>query len=456
MPDDRPGNPTGIAQSTIKKATVTLPEGMTINPSAGEGLGACTRSRVRRGRRRLAAGRRLPQRLQGRHGEDRDAAARPKKRPAPSTSPSPYENPFDSLLALYIVAKIPDRGVLVKVAGKVKPDPTTGQLTTTFDDLPQLPFCNFTLAFREGQRSPLITPPACGTYTTDADFIPWSARPDNPAPRSQQHLPDRPGRRRRPLPAGGPPPFNPAARRHAQQHRRLLLALLRAPHPQRRRTGDHPLLDQAAAGADRQARRHPLLLRRGDRQPPRRRPAREEHAEPVLPAGSQVGRTLVGAGVGSVYLRPRQGLPRRPLPRRPALGRRDHRRHGRALRPRHRRRPRRPSSRPRNRRSLRRRRRLGPDPPHPRGDPAARPRHPRLHRPARLHPQPDQLRPDLDRSDAARLGPRLRQRGRRLAVTVTEPFQAADCAAPRLQAEARLQPQGRHQARRLPGLHGDR
>jgi hypothetical protein len=53
---------------------------------------------------------------------------------------------------MYMVAKIPDRGIIVKAAGKVVPDPKTGQLVTTFDNLPQLPFSKFTLSFREGQR----------------------------------------------------------------------------------------------------------------------------------------------------------------------------------------------------------------------------------------------------------------------------------------------------------------
>src|ERR1044072_2305731 len=35
-------NPDGIAQANVKKTVVSLPEGMSLNPSAAEGLGACT------------------------------------------------------------------------------------------------------------------------------------------------------------------------------------------------------------------------------------------------------------------------------------------------------------------------------------------------------------------------------------------------------------------------------
>ena len=58
------------------------------------------------------------------------------------------DNPFNSLLAIYIVAKGP--GVIVKLPGHVDPDPVTGQLTTTFDDNPQLPFTSFRLRFKAG------------------------------------------------------------------------------------------------------------------------------------------------------------------------------------------------------------------------------------------------------------------------------------------------------------------
>ena len=37
-------NAYGLASSTLKKAVVTLPEGMTVNPSAGNGLGACSQA----------------------------------------------------------------------------------------------------------------------------------------------------------------------------------------------------------------------------------------------------------------------------------------------------------------------------------------------------------------------------------------------------------------------------
>ena len=46
---------------------------------------------------------------------------------------SPYENPLDSLIALYLVLKVPERGVVVKLPGKVAIDPQSGQLRASFE-----------------------------------------------------------------------------------------------------------------------------------------------------------------------------------------------------------------------------------------------------------------------------------------------------------------------------------
>ena len=74
-----------------------------------------------------------------------------------------------------MVARAPERGVLVKQAGKIELDQATGQITTTFENLPPLPFSYFKLHFREGARAPLATPQACGEYKTVAKLYPFSA-----------------------------------------------------------------------------------------------------------------------------------------------------------------------------------------------------------------------------------------------------------------------------------------
>jgi hypothetical protein len=183
---DMPGNglldPGAVAEGQAKKASVTLPEGMTLNPSQAEGLATCSPSDYANERFNSLPGEGCPE--ASKVGEASFSTPLLEEEGHGSLYvASPYDNPFDSLVALYLVAKIPDRGVLVKQAGVVKPDPVTGQLVTTFDDLPQLPFDTFKLHFREGGRSPLITPPGCGAFQTVARFVPWSAKdPNNPQP----------------------------------------------------------------------------------------------------------------------------------------------------------------------------------------------------------------------------------------------------------------------------------
>jgi hypothetical protein len=85
-----------------------------------------------------------------------------------------HDNPFHSLMAIYIVINDPERGILVKLPGHVEPDPQTGQLTTTVEESPQLPFEEFHLHFFKGDRAPLRTPPTCGKYETTTELTPYS------------------------------------------------------------------------------------------------------------------------------------------------------------------------------------------------------------------------------------------------------------------------------------------
>jgi hypothetical protein len=93
----------------------------------------------------------------------------------------PFDNPFGSLLAIYLAFHDPESGVVVKLAGKVTPDLSTGQLVTTFANNPQLPFEDFKLHFKGGAHGALRTPAHCGTYQTMSSLTPWSA-PDSGPP----------------------------------------------------------------------------------------------------------------------------------------------------------------------------------------------------------------------------------------------------------------------------------
>lgn len=167
-------NPERRAPSPVRRVIVTLPEGMTINPSVGAGLSACSPAQY-----------------------EAETVSSPPGAGCPNGSKigdftvhtplfeeaiegalflaAPYENPFGSLIAVYLVAKAPERGVLVKVAGRLNGDVASGTLTASFEDLPQLPYTNLRIHFREGQRSPLATPDVCGSFATQMDLSPWGA-----------------------------------------------------------------------------------------------------------------------------------------------------------------------------------------------------------------------------------------------------------------------------------------
>jgi hypothetical protein len=164
--------PERLAPSPIRKAVVSLPRGVTINPSVGAGLGVCTPAQ-------FAAETPLSPPGAGCPNESKIGDFTVKSPIIDRTIEgaiflaSPYDNPFGSLISVYLVAKSIDRGILVKVAGELRADQSDGTLTATFDRLPQLPYESLRIHFREGQRSPLATPASCAALSTEADLTPW-------------------------------------------------------------------------------------------------------------------------------------------------------------------------------------------------------------------------------------------------------------------------------------------
>ena len=61
-------------------------------------------------------------------------------------------NPFGSLIALYVVAENEKLGVRVKLAGEGHLDEGTGQVSTTFQNTPQVPFEELDVKLFGGQR----------------------------------------------------------------------------------------------------------------------------------------------------------------------------------------------------------------------------------------------------------------------------------------------------------------
>ncbi len=172
-----------LATANLKKAVVTLPKGLVVNPSGANGLDACSSAQIGL---TTPVGQ-TPIHFSADHPSCPDAA---KIGTVEVDTPlladplqgsvyiaKPHDNPFGSLLAIYIVIDDPQTGVIVKLAGHVEPDPQTGQLTTTFDENPQLPFSDFKLSFFQGANAALRTPETCGAYSSTSQMTPWSGNP---------------------------------------------------------------------------------------------------------------------------------------------------------------------------------------------------------------------------------------------------------------------------------------
>ncbi len=233
VPQEGQLNAQGLAQSNIRAIQVTLPAGVTLNPSAADGLQACTANTSSPLGGALGVpgnqvGYQGTRELEGEPGvsaptftpykpESTDALAAGFSEPfqqgvnfCPDASkvatvtiktpllPNPVvgavylaspqnfnvfppENPFSTHVAMYILAEDPVSGSLVKLPGRVElggepgasGELAPGQIRSFFEDNPQLPFEDAEVHFFGGERAPLATPDHCGTYTTQALYTPW-------------------------------------------------------------------------------------------------------------------------------------------------------------------------------------------------------------------------------------------------------------------------------------------
>ncbi len=206
-------NGTSLAESNVRNIEVVFPEGVILNPSAADGLQSCSEAQVGY----LPGVSHPPSELHftptvpgGTSAlvQEETAPLEPGVNACPNAakiatvkirspllppghlvegamylaSPQnfhsfPAENPFESLVAMYIVAEDPVSGTVVKLPGSVALNQATGQITATFEDNPQLAFEDAEIHLFGGERAPLATPAHCGTYATQAVFTPWSGNP---------------------------------------------------------------------------------------------------------------------------------------------------------------------------------------------------------------------------------------------------------------------------------------
>ena len=289
--------------SQTRRAVVALPDGVTINPSLAVGLGVCTPAQYAAETTAFRASGCPNAAKIGKLTVETPLFEEPLEgsiylaQPDNPASPGPgAENPFDSLLAVYLVAKSTERGILVKIAGKLAPDPTSGRLTASFEGLPQLPYTKLEASFRTGQRAPLATPAVCGPAPTGIELTPWAGGPLGVTSTTVSKIET--GIGAGPCPNGAAPPFSPGiaagsvnsnvgsytpfylhlTRTDAEQEITSYSAVL--PRGITGRLAGVPFCPDAAIAAA------------------RGRSGSGETAAPSCPAASQIGRTLSGYGIG--------------------------------------------------------------------------------------------------------------------------------------------------------------
>jgi hypothetical protein len=291
-------NPGGIAETEPRKVVVRLPQGVTVNPSLAEGVAVCTPAQYAAEQIDTGPGEGCPEASKLGSVTGHSLLIEEPIEGALYLA-APYDNPFKTLVAVYFVARARDRGVVVKQAGKIDLDPSTGQITATFDDLPPLPYSSFAFHFREGARAPLATPAACGTYRTQVNLTPFSVQNDSEATIASSEFQIDHGVDGGACPPGGNPPFHPGltagTTNNAAGHFGPLYARIQRQDGEQEITGFSmqlpPGLTGDLAGIP--------FCGEADIQRAKQQSGAEAQTDPACPAASRIGHTVAEAGVGS-------------------------------------------------------------------------------------------------------------------------------------------------------------
>jgi hypothetical protein len=150
----------------IRSAVVTLPPGFTINPDAADGQHACTDEQANF------------------DSEGPDECPDNAKIGTFAIGSPSFSGPLEG--SVYIGEPKPGEqyrlfltasgfGMNAKLEGRFDPDPETGQVTASFENLPQATFEDFQLHLFSGERSLMATPIYCTVYPLEADFVSWNA-----------------------------------------------------------------------------------------------------------------------------------------------------------------------------------------------------------------------------------------------------------------------------------------
>jgi hypothetical protein len=183
-----------INTSTVKNANVTLPAGTGLNPATAPGLKFCPDSAFQL--KSKAPVTCSPETQIGTVAIE-----------APELPPGSLKGPVylaeqksrdpqsGQEYRVFFNAEATRYGVQVREEGKVKANPTTGQLTAEFNELPQVGFSSATLTFGPTAKHaiPVLSSPPLCTQASTSSAVPYSTGATIPTPPTELKLTQAPG-----------------------------------------------------------------------------------------------------------------------------------------------------------------------------------------------------------------------------------------------------------------------
>lgn len=170
-------DPSGLATPALHTAVVSLPVGAVISPPTANGLQGCSQAEF--GLHSLASASCPAQSQIGTVQVTTPWLSSPLEGQVflaqPECSPcTPLQAQEGKLLRLLLQAQ--GSGVIVKLEGSTSIDQSTGQLTVTFAESPQLPLEELKLTLNGGSRAPLANPSTCGVALAASSLLtPYSS-----------------------------------------------------------------------------------------------------------------------------------------------------------------------------------------------------------------------------------------------------------------------------------------
>jgi hypothetical protein len=157
-----------LGTSHVDDVSVTLPPGMTISPSAANGLEACTDAQL------------------GQGTNDAIACPASSRVGAIKITTPVLDSPLEG--SVYIGQPLPGNryrlflnadghGISIRLKGIVTPHPETGQVTAVFENNPELPFSQFKLDFDGGSKAIIASAQTCGTTEGSGTLTAYSGAP---------------------------------------------------------------------------------------------------------------------------------------------------------------------------------------------------------------------------------------------------------------------------------------